>query len=70
MVLGAFFQLQAGRLTGTSTSYQLLNLLGAAGVLVSLLGDFNPAVFLLESIWVLISGYGIMRTVKVRRSLR
>lgn len=70
MVLVAFFLLQAGRLIGTSISYQLLNLLGACGVLISLLGTFNPAVFLLESIWVLISGYGIVRSFKNTRNLR
>jgi len=64
MVLGAFFLLQAGRLAGTSTVYQLLNLFGAGGVLVSLLGAFNPSVFALELTWVLISAYGIVRSVR------
>jgi len=64
MVLGAFFLLQAGRMSGTSIVYQLLNLLGAGGVLVSLLGAFNPAVFALELTWVLISAYGIMRSLR------
>jgi paired small multidrug resistance pump len=68
MVLLAFFLLQAGRLSGNGIVYQLLNLFGAAGVLVSLLGTFNPAVFLLELTWVLISAYGIMRTVRGRPS--
>lgn len=68
MVLGAFFLLQAGRVNGTNIVYQLLNLFGAAGVLVSLLGTFNPAVFLLELAWVLISGYGIARSFKSRRT--
>ena len=68
MVLLAFFLLQAGRLSGNGIAYQLLNLLGAAGVLVSLLGTFNPAVFLLELTWVLISAYGIMRTLRNRPS--
>jgi paired small multidrug resistance pump len=67
MVLGAFFLLQAGRMAGTSIGYQLLNLFGAGGVLVSLLGTFNPAVFLLELTWVLISGYGIARSMRRRR---
>ena len=40
MVLGAFFLLQAGRLNGNGIPYQLLNLFGASGVLVSLLGTF------------------------------
>jgi len=68
MVLLAFFLLQAGRLSGNGIAYQLLNLFGAAGVLVSLLGTFNPAVFLLELTWVLISAYGIMRTPRNRPS--
>jgi hypothetical protein len=64
MVLVAFFMLQAGRVSGTSIVYQLLNLLGAGGVLVSLLGSFNPAVFALEATWVLISAYGIIRSLR------
>ena len=67
MVLLAFFLLQAGRLSGNGIAYQLLNLFGAAGVLVSLLGTFNPAVFLLELTWVAIRAYGIVRTLKSRQ---
>ncbi len=69
MVLGAFLLLQAGRLSGTSIVYQLLNLFGAGGVLVSLLGKFNVSVFVLELTWVLISAYGIARTFKSRRKV-
>jgi hypothetical protein len=68
MVLGGFLLLQAGRLSGTGIVYQLLNLFGAGGVLLSLLGTFNVSVFLLEAAWVVISGYGIVRSFKVRRS--
>jgi len=68
MVLAAFFLLQAGRVSGTGIVYQLLNLFGAGGVLLSLLGTFNVSVFLLESTWVLISGYGIVRSFKSRRT--
>jgi len=67
MVLVAFFLLQAGRVSGTGIVYQLLNLLGAGGVLLSLLGTFNVSVFLLEFTWMLISGYGIVRSIKSRR---
>ena len=67
MVLAAFFLLQAGRLSGTGIAYQLLNLFGAGGVLVSLLGTFNLSVFLLEATWVAISAYGIARTWRARR---
>jgi paired small multidrug resistance pump len=69
MVLAAFFLLQAGRLSGSSIGYQLLNLFGAGGVLVSLLGTFNPAVFVLELTWVLISAYGIVRSLRGGKSI-
>lgn len=68
MVLGAFFGLQSGRLAGNGIVYQLLNLLGAAGVLVSLLGEFNLSVFLLEVAWVAVSGYGMARSLRARRN--
>lgn len=68
MILAAFFGLQAGRLHGNRLPYQLLNLLGAGGVLVSLLGKFNVSVFLLEIAWMLISLYGIGRSLQLRRS--
>lgn len=66
MVLAAFFLLQAGRLSGTGLVYQLLNLFGAGGVLLSLLGKFNVSVFLLEAVWVAISAYGIVRSLRAR----
>lgn len=66
MVLGAFFLLQAGRVSGTGLAYQLLNLFGAGGVLASLWGSFNVSVFVLELTWVLISGYGIVRSLRLR----
>lgn len=66
MILGAFALLQAGRLSGTGLVYQLLNLFGAAGVMVSLLGTFNLSVFLLEAAWVAVSLYGIARSFRAR----
>ena len=65
-ILFGFFLLQAGRLQGTGLVYQLLNLFGAGGVLVSLWDRFNPSVFVLELAWVAISAYGIVRTFKAR----
>ena len=61
MILGAFFLLQAGKMSGDGRTYQLLNLFGAAAVLVTLLGKFNLAVFVLESAWVVVSAYGLWR---------
>lgn len=67
MILGGFFLLQAGRLVGNGLAYQLLNLFGAAGVLVSLVGTFNVSVFVLETAWIAVSLYGIARTLRARR---
>jgi hypothetical protein len=69
MVLAAFFLLQARRLHGNGIVYQLLNLFGAGGVLVSLWDRFNPSVFVLELVWVAISAYGIVRSLKARRQM-
>lgn len=67
MILGAFFLLQAGRISGTGLTYQLLNLFGAGGVLVSLMGQFNISVFVLEIAWMAISVFGIVRTLRRRQ---
>ena len=68
MILGAFAAQQMGKLRGDSPPYQLLNLFGAAGILVSLMGSFNVSVFVLESAWVLVSAYGLWRSRKARSS--
>ena len=68
MILLGFALLQAGKLSGTGLVYQLLNLFGAAGVLVSLLGTFNLSVFLLEAAWIAVSVYGIARSFKAKRT--
>ena len=65
-VLVAFFLLQAGKLSGTGIVYQLLNLFGSGGVLVSLLGKFNVSVFVLEAVWMASSAYGIVRTLRMK----
>ena len=53
-------------MSGNGLGYQLLNLFGAVGILVSLLGGFNLSVFLLEIAWVLVSLYGIARSFKTK----
>jgi hypothetical protein len=67
MILGAFAAQQMGKMRGDGTTYQLLNLFGAAGVLVSLFGTFNISVFVLEGAWVLVSAYGLWRSRRLRR---
>ncbi|HET9818466.1 MAG TPA: hypothetical protein VFP92_04805 [Rhodanobacteraceae bacterium] len=61
LVLLAFFLLQVRRLHGDAMVYQLMNALGALGILVSLVfGPFNLPAFLLELAWLAISIYGLV----------
>lgn len=71
LVLLAYFLLQARKLHGNAMPYQLMNALGALGVLVSLVfGKFNLSAFLLELAWLLISIYGITFGFRGRRRTR
>jgi paired small multidrug resistance pump len=68
LVLLAYFLLQARKLHGNKLAYQLMNILGAFGVLLSLtFGSFNWSAFLLEVAWIAIGVYGIARGVQLRR---
>ena len=59
LILLAYALLQAGRVQGNALAYQLLNLVGALAVLVSLLYEFNLSAFVMETAWVLVSLYGM-----------
>lgn len=60
IVLG-YLLLQLGRLTSEHMSYQLLNLVGAVLLIVSLLVHFNLGSFLIEVFWIGITIYGIFK---------
>ena len=70
LVLLAYLLLQARKLHGNGLTYQLLNLFGALGVLLSLLfGSFNLSAFAMEAAWLAISIYGIVRARRHRHDL-
>lgn len=70
LVLLAYFGLQAGRLRGDGLVFQSMNLVGALLIVVSLLFAFNLAAFVVESFWVAISVYGIVRSRRLRRQAK
>ncbi|MBA2078123.1 MAG: hypothetical protein BGP10_00525 [Rhodanobacter sp. 68-29] len=71
LVLLAFFLLQAHKLHGNGLTYQLMNVLGAVGVMLSLLfGSFNWPAFVMQLAWLLIGIYGIVRGAQRRREAR
>ena len=67
LVVGSYFLLQSGRLSGTGLPYQLINIAGSGCILVSLIGGFNLSVALLQCTWIAISVYGIVRGAMARR---
>ncbi|HPF36700.1 MAG TPA: hypothetical protein P5571_14500 [Candidatus Krumholzibacteria bacterium] len=63
-ILAAYALLQADRLRAADPRYSLLNAAGAAGVLVSLIADFNLSAFLVEFFWLLISLAGLVKAAR------
>lgn len=60
-IILTYVLLQAERLKSESLAYSVLNGLGALLILFSLLYSFNFSAFVVESLWVLISIYGIIK---------
>ena len=71
LVLLAFLLLQARKLHGNGLTFQLMNVFGALGVLLSLLfGSFNASAFVMEAAWMAIGIFGIVRSAQARRAGR
>jgi len=64
MILGAYVALQMERMAPGDVRYNLLNLFGAAFILISLIFKFNLSAFLIELAWLLISVYGLSKALK------
>jgi len=67
MIVGSYFLVQIGKMSGASLTYTLLNGLGAAFIMVSLYFDFNLSAFIVELFWILISLVGLVRIYFQRR---
>ena len=61
LIVGSYFCLQIGRISGQSTVYTLVNAAGAAFILVSLYFDFNLSAAVIEVFWLAISLMGAIR---------
>lgn len=61
LILLAYLVLQTGRIRGNGLAYQLMNLIGASAVLLSLVYKPNFSAIVMESAWIAISIYGIVR---------
>jgi len=63
-ILGTYLLLQLGRMSATALSFSLINGLGAALILVSLVVDFNLSSFIIEIVWLVISVAGVWRSLR------
>ena len=62
----AYLLLQLEKLSGSALSYLLLNAVGAILVMISLTYRFNLSAFLMEAFWLLISLYGLAKSLKAK----
>jgi len=60
LLLAAYLLLQLNKITSNQISYSLMNAVGAALILVSLVFEFNLSAFAIEFFWLLISMVGII----------
>lgn len=61
IIIITYILLQTERLRSENLTYSVLNALGAGMIVFSLIYNFNFAAFVVESIWVLVSLYGILK---------
>ena len=65
-IVVAYFLLQLGVYDIQALQYQLLNLIGAIALIISLLVHFNLGSFLIEVFWIMITLYGVFKTLRNR----
>ncbi|WP_458699619.1 hypothetical protein ACKGJI_07240 [Sulfurospirillum sp. 1307] len=63
-IVYAYFLLQAQKADHNSLTFQILNLIGAILLIISLLVHFNLGSFLIEVFWVFITIYGMIKNKK------
>jgi predicted membrane protein len=67
VIIVAYMLLQLEKMDAKDLSFSVLNTLGALLIIISLMYDWNLASFLMESIWMLISLYGILKYYKLKK---
>lgn len=61
LVVGAFILLQLERVNPSGLNYNLMNLMGAIFLLISLCIHFNLASFIIELFWIAASLIGLIK---------
>lgn len=66
LVLAAYALLSYGKLAARDVRYQWLNVAGTAGILISLIGQWNAAAFVSNTAWISIGLYSLARLYRAR----
>lgn len=69
LMVVAYLLLQLEKLSSSAVSYLLLNAVGAVLVIISLKFRFNLSAFFMEAFWLLISLYGLTKSLLARRAV-
>jgi membrane-associated HD superfamily phosphohydrolase len=66
LMVVAYLLLQLEKISSSAVSYLLLNATGAVLVMISLWFRFNLSAFLMEAFWLVISLYGLGKSLRAR----
>ncbi len=66
-IVYAYLLLQIKKYTITSFKYQILNLVGAILLLISLFVHFNLGSFIIELFWIIITLFGMYKNLKEKK---
>ena len=61
LIIISYLLLQLNKINSDNIKYSLMNLVGAALVIISLIENFNMSAFVIEVFWVGISMVGILK---------
>lgn len=67
-IVWAYFLIQTGKSSIDSLYYQLLNLIGAILLTISLFVHFNLGSFLIEVFWIAITLYSMYKNWKLKKT--
>ncbi|TQV75487.1 hypothetical protein FLL45_11260 [Aliikangiella marina] len=65
LIIWGYFLLQIEKVSAHNLLYLNANLVGAVLIIISLSNSFNLSAFVIEVFWVVISLYGIFKTLRV-----
>jgi len=70
ILLAAYYLLQTKRIISESILYSLMNLVGASLILYSLILDWNTPAVIMESVWIVISIFALVKAYLKKYALK